>query len=100
MARRVQRVLTEAVNPGSLLSLMPYRPTERTEQRKAEARERIFDAAMDQLADGGYASATMQAVARRAGVATGSVYRHFPSKSELFAEGFPRASPPELDGFA
>ena len=33
---------------------MPYRPTERTEQRKAEARERIVAAAMDQLADGGY----------------------------------------------
>src|SRR4051794_41576103 len=100
MARRVQRVLTEAVNPGSLLSLMPYRPTERTQQRKAEARERIFAAALEQLADGGYASATMQAVAQRAGVATGSVYRHFPSKSELFAEVFRRASGREMDVFA
>src|SRR3954447_21284997 len=96
----MQRVLTEGVNRGSLLSLMPYRPTERTEQRKAEARERIFAAAMDQLADGGYASATMQAVAQRAGVATGSVYRHFPSKSELFAEVFRRASRREMDVFA
>src|SRR5438045_5025240 len=76
---------------------MPYRPTERTEARKAEIRERIVAAAIDQLADGGYASASVQAVAARAGVATGSVYRHFPSKGELFAEVFRRASQRELD---
>jgi len=58
------------MNGGSLLSRMPYRPTERTEQRKAEARERIVRAALDQLADGGYASASIQTVAARAGVAT------------------------------
>src|SRR3954470_2809304 len=78
---------------------MPYRPTERTEQRKAEARERIVAAALDQLAEGGYASASVQAVAARAGVATGSVYRHFPSKSDLFAEVFRRASQREVDVF-
>jgi AcrR family transcriptional regulator len=79
---------------------MPYRPTELTEQRKAQARERIVAAALDQLADGGYASATVQAVAARAGVATGTVYRHFRSKSDLFAEVFRRASQREFDAFA
>jgi AcrR family transcriptional regulator len=79
---------------------MPYRPTERTERRKAEARERIVSAALAQLAEGGYASATIQAVAARAEVATGSVYRHFPSKSDLFAEVFRRASQREIDVFA
>jgi len=39
----------------------------------------------------------VQAVARRAGVATGSVYRHFPSKAELFTEVFRRASQREID---
>jgi AcrR family transcriptional regulator len=78
---------------------MPYRPTERTEARKAATRERIVAAAVDQLADGGYASASVQAVASRAGVATGSVYRHFPSKSELFAEVFRRASAHEMAVF-
>jgi AcrR family transcriptional regulator len=76
---------------------MPYRPTERTEARKAETRERIVSAALDQLAEGGYASASVQAVAARAGVATGSVYRHFPSKADLFTEVFRRASQRELD---
>src|SRR5919206_3049261 len=79
---------------------MPYRPTERTEARKAATRERIVAAALDQLAEGGYASANVQAVATRAGVATGSVYRYFPSKSELFAEVFRRASAHEMDVFA
>lgn len=78
---------------------MPYRPTERTELRKAEARERIIAAALDQLAQGGYSSTSVQAVAARAGVATGTVYRHFPSKSALFAEVFRRASRREIDVF-
>jgi AcrR family transcriptional regulator len=92
--------LTEGVNFDSLLRWMPYRPTERTEQRKAEVRERILAAAMDQLAEGGYASASIQAVATRAQVATGTVYRHFPSKSDLFAEVFREASQREMDVFA
>jgi AcrR family transcriptional regulator len=76
---------------------MPYRATPRTEARLAAARERIVEAARAQVAEGGYTSASVQAVARRAGVATGSVYRHFPSKAELFAEVFRRASQRELD---
>jgi AcrR family transcriptional regulator len=79
---------------------MPYRPTERTEARRAATRERIVSAALDQMAEGGYASASVQAVASRAGVATGSVYRYFPSKSELFAEVFRRASAHEMEVFA
>jgi AcrR family transcriptional regulator len=76
---------------------VPYRPTEKTEAHRLATRERIVDAALDQLAEGGYSSASVQAVARRAGVATGSVYRHFPSKGDLFAEVFRRASQRELD---
>ena len=75
---------------------MAYRKTARTEARLAEARERIVAAAHDQVAEGGYASASVQAVANRAGVATGSVYRHFPSKAELFGEVFRRQANQEL----
>ncbi len=53
-------------------------------------------AALAQVAEGGYASASIQAVAARAGVATGSVYRHFPSKAELFGEVFRRQATQEL----
>jgi len=74
-----------------------YRPTERTRARAADVRERIVRAALDLLAEGGYAAASMNAVARRAGVATGSVYRHFPSKTDLVEEVFRRASQREVD---
>jgi AcrR family transcriptional regulator len=76
---------------------MPYRETAQTRARPDAARERIVEAARQQVAEAGYASASVQAVAGRAGVATGSVYRHFPSKADLFAEVFRRASQRELD---
>jgi AcrR family transcriptional regulator len=74
-----------------------YRPTERTEARKAEIRERIVTAARGLVARGGYGEAQVAAVAVAAGVATGTVYRHFPSKAELFAEVFRHASQREVD---
>ena len=60
-------------------------------------RERIVTAARELIAHGGYAEAQVAAVAARAGVATGTVYRHFPSKAELFAEVFRNASQHEVD---
>lgn len=76
---------------------MAYRPTEYTEGRKAQARERIVAAAHELIARGGYRAAPVAAVAEAAGIAIGTVYRHFPSKSELFAEVFRRASQHEVD---
>lgn len=87
------------MNCDSLLGVA-YRATERTEARKAAVRERILIAARELIARGGYAEARIAAVAERAGVATGTVYRHFPSKSELFAEVFRRASQREVDAMA
>lgn len=79
---------------------MAYRPTAKTRARDALTRERILDAAHAQLGEAGYASVSVQRVARRAGVATGSVYRHFPSKADLLAEVFRRASQREVDALA
>src|SRR3954452_3321449 len=79
---------------------MPYRATERTEARRAQTRERIVRAAHDLVAEGGFANAPVAAVAKRANVATGSVYRHFASKADLFAEGFRRAAQRAVDAVA
>jgi AcrR family transcriptional regulator len=79
---------------------MPYRPTERTEAHRAQTRAQIVRAAHELIARGGYRAASIAAVARRAHVATGSVYRHFPSKAELFAEVFRSASQREVDAVA
>jgi AcrR family transcriptional regulator len=76
---------------------MAYRTTERTEARRAEVRGRITTAARELIAEGGYVAAQVAAVADRAGVAVGTVYRHFPSKSDLFAEVFREASQHEVD---
>jgi len=73
-----------------------YRRTPRVEARQAATRERILAAAHQQVAAGGYATASVQAVAARAGVAVGTVYRHIPSKAELVAEVFRTAAEREL----
>ena len=79
---------------------MAYRPTADTEARKAATRERIVTAARELIARGGYAEAPIATVAERAGVATGTVYRHFPSKADLFAEVFRVASQHEVDALS
>ncbi|HMJ36130.1 MAG TPA: TetR/AcrR family transcriptional regulator [Baekduia sp.] len=79
---------------------MPYRPTERTEARRTQTRDKIVRAALELVARGGYREAQVAAVARRAQVATGTVYRHFPSKADLLTEVFRVASQHEVDAVA
>lgn len=67
---------------------MPYRRTPAVQARLDDRRTTVVDAALGLLAEQGYAGCTMAAVAARAGIATGSVYRHFPSKAELAVELF------------
>jgi AcrR family transcriptional regulator len=81
-------------------AVMPYRHTPRTEAKRAHARDAIVKAATALIAQGGYKAAPIAKVAARANVATGSVYRHFPSKADLFAEVFRRASQREVDAMA
>jgi AcrR family transcriptional regulator len=51
-------------------------------------RERLLHAAQELIEDGGYGAASVMAIADRAGVASGTLYRHFASKEELFVELF------------
>ncbi|MFF9569603.1 TetR/AcrR family transcriptional regulator [Streptomyces sp. NPDC014685] len=76
---------------------MAYRPTARTEATRLAHRERLLDAARQLLAEGGYAAASVSALARRADVSTGSVYNHFASKQELLAAVFRHVAGHELD---
>jgi AcrR family transcriptional regulator len=79
---------------------MAYRPTPHTEAKRTATRDRIVRAALELVARGGYREAQVAAVARRAGVATGTVYRHFPSKADLLTEVFRVASQHEVDAVA
>ncbi|WP_097459171.1 TetR/AcrR family transcriptional regulator [Mangrovitalea sediminis] len=76
---------------------MAYRETDRVRARKAEARSRLIAAAFALVTKGGFRNAQVSQVAELAGVATGSVYRHFASKGELFSEVFRIATQKEVD---
>jgi AcrR family transcriptional regulator len=54
----------------------------------AGTRERLLDAAQELIEEGGYGMASVIAIASRARVAAGTLYRHFGSKQELFVEVF------------
>lgn len=58
------------------------------QQRIDTQRRAIVDAAAEQLAESGYVGCSVAAVATRAGVAAGTVYRHFAGKAELVVELF------------
>lgn len=53
--------------------------------RSAATRTRLLEAALDCLAELGYAGASTAKVAQRAGVSQGALYKHFPSKALLWA---------------
>jgi len=59
-------------------------------------RVRLLRAAAAVIQEGGWGSASVGAIAMRAGVAAGTLYRHFPSKAELFVEVFRAVSQREV----
>ncbi|MEW2358065.1 TetR/AcrR family transcriptional regulator [Spirillospora sp. NPDC029432] len=52
--------------------------------RRAATRERLFTAAIELIAEHGFAATTVDQIAERAGVAKGTVYYNFGSKAALF----------------
>jgi AcrR family transcriptional regulator len=71
--------------PKSASPTANERPQNRAE-RAADRRQAIFDAALDEFIDRGYAATRLDDVARRAGVAKGTIYLHFKDKQALFQE--------------
>ncbi len=53
-------------------------------ERGSTTRARLIEATTRVVADLGYAHATTRAIAQEAGVAEGTIYRHFPDKASLF----------------
>jgi AcrR family transcriptional regulator len=62
---------------------MPYRRTENVARRLAARHAAIIAAAHDAASEGGMAAVQIAAVAQRAGIAAGTVYRYFPGKTDL-----------------
>ncbi|MCL6440069.1 MAG: TetR/AcrR family transcriptional regulator [Thermoleophilum sp.] len=78
------------------LVTVAYKRTADDVARSARTRARILAAALAAVREGGFAAASVRAVALRAGVSVGCVYRHFHSKGHLLEEVFRTASEREL----
>ena len=59
--------------------------------RREEKREKILDAASIEIARSGYFQTTVSAIARRAGVADGTIYLYFKNKESMLVSIFERA---------
>ena len=59
---------------------MPYRRTENVARRLAARHAAIIAAARQAASEGGMAAVQIAAVAQRAGIAAGTVYRYFPAR--------------------
>jgi AcrR family transcriptional regulator len=65
---------------------MAYRRTAAAAERDDRTRAAILAAARDVVRESGLTGAAIAAVAARAGVAVGTVYRHFASRDDLIAQ--------------
>jgi AcrR family transcriptional regulator len=62
------------------------KPVSNRAERAAERRAAIVEAAMDEFVARGFAATRLDDVARRAGVAKGTLYLHFKDKESMFEE--------------
>lgn len=56
------------------------------EARRLETRARLFDAALSEISERGFAAADVSAIAAAAGVVRGTFYFHFPTKEHVLFE--------------
>ena len=71
-------------------ALQTPRSAESGSKAQAERRKRIIDATIALASKGGYEAVQMRAVAEKADVALGTLYRYFPSKIHLLVVGLAR----------
>src|SRR5690349_1200304 len=67
--------------PASSEAAQGYR--RRREEQRTDSRNRILDAAVDCLIEGGFSNATTPRIQARAGISHGGLLHHFPSRSAL-----------------
>ena len=60
--------------------------TDGRSRRRADTRQRLYEAAVELIAEQGFSATTVDDIALRAKVAKGTVYYNFKSKNDLFEE--------------
>ena len=75
---------------------MPYRRTENVVRRLAAREQAILNAALSLAGEGGMEAVQIAAVAKRANIAAGTVYRYFPSKTDLIGDVIATVSEREM----
>ncbi|MCJ0977578.1 TetR/AcrR family transcriptional regulator [Rhodococcus sp. ARC_M12] len=65
---------------------MEARPTTVREQRKAERRQQLLDAAASLFAERGFTSVRLEDLGAAVGISGPAVYRHFPNKEAVLVE--------------
>jgi len=73
-------------SPRSLTEKPPAQSAKPRSARSAARREAILAAALEEFSSQGFAAARLDDVARRAGVAKGTIYLYFADKETLFQE--------------
>jgi AcrR family transcriptional regulator len=76
----------KAPKPASGAKGRPPKPPSNRAERTAERREAIIEAALDEFISRGFTATRIDDVARRAGVAKGTIYLHFKDKESMFEE--------------
>ena len=64
----------------------PSRASNHRAERAAERRQAIIDAALDEFIARGFTATRLDDIAKRAGVAKGTIYLHFRDKESMFEE--------------
>src|ERR1700732_2535094 len=84
--RRGEKAASAEATKPALPNAASLKPASNRAARAAERREAIIEAALDEFIARGFAATRLDDVAKRAGVAKGTIYLHFKDKEALFEE--------------
>jgi AcrR family transcriptional regulator len=83
--RRITSRAARVSDPKVVSAELPLIKLNRAE-RAAERRQAIIEAAMEEFISRGFAATRLDDIAKRAGVAKGTIYLHFKDKESMFEE--------------
>jgi AcrR family transcriptional regulator len=85
-SRRGEKAASANAPKPGLPKVAPLNPPSGRAARSAERRQAIIDAALDEFVARGFTATRLEDVAKRAGVAKGTIYLYFRDKESMFEE--------------